>query len=58
MIKYRIHCFCCKRWFEVEEGTQKYKRYKENMNGKFACQTCEDKIYLEARANLFGKLHN
>jgi hypothetical protein len=58
MIRYDVHCFCCKQTFQVVEGTQKYQYFKRNRNGKFACPSCEDKVYSEARANLFSKLRS
>lgn len=56
MIYYETVCFSCKKTFKIVEGTKKYKFYKENMNGKFSCDKCEEKIYQEARKNLFSKL--
>lgn len=56
MIKYKIICFCCKNPFFVEEGSRKYQLYKKNMKGKFACENCDHKVYLEARKGLMGKL--
>lgn len=56
MIMYDVRCFCCKKTFQVVEGSKKYQHFKRNMKGKFSCDACEDKIYLEARGNLFGKL--
>lgn len=56
MITYKIICFCCKNPFFVEEGSRKYQLYKKNMKGKFACENCDHKVYLEARKGLMGKL--
>lgn len=58
MITYDVNCFCCKKTFQVLEGTRKYQMYKRNMKGRFACDICEGQISLEARANLFGKLRS
>ena len=56
MITYEVICFCCKQSFHVVEGTKKYQYYKRNMTGKFSCDACEDKIYVEARRNIISKL--
>ena len=57
MITYDVQCFCCKMTFQVVEGTKKYQYYKRNMNGKFSCDACDNKVFLEARKNLIGKLN-
>lgn len=56
MITYEVTCFCCRKKFLVQEGTKEYQLYKRNRNGKYACEACNNKIYLEARKILFSKL--
>jgi hypothetical protein len=56
MITYDVQCFCCKQTFQVVEGTRKYQLFKRNMKGKFSCEPCDNKIYLEARKSLISKL--
>ncbi|MGN7476227.1 hypothetical protein ACTHOQ_00115 [Solibacillus silvestris] len=56
MITYETTCFCCKKPFLLKEGTKKYQKFKRNMRGKFSCDACDDKIYMEARKHLLGKL--
>lgn len=56
MIRYETICYCCKKTFYVEEGTEKYRLFKRNMRGYHSCESCDAKIYQEARANLFSKL--
>ena len=56
MIYYEATCFCCKKQFKMMEGTRKYQLFKQNMKGKFSCENCDHKIYLEARKNLIAKL--
>ncbi len=55
MIYYESVCVCCKKTFKIVEGTKKYKFYKRNMNGAFFCDSCEEKIYSQARNSLFAK---
>ncbi|MGE7925931.1 hypothetical protein ACQKND_22490 [Viridibacillus arvi] len=56
MIYYKTVCTCCRETFKIIEGTKKYEFYKRNMKGKFVCETCGNKIYLEARKSLISKL--
>lgn len=56
MIRYETICYCCKRTFFVEEGTKKYRLFKQNMRGYHSCETCDAKVYQEARVQLFSKL--
>lgn len=56
MIRYEMICYCCKKTFFVEEGSNKYRLFKQNMRGKYSCESCDAKVYQEARAQLVGKL--
>ena len=56
MITYEAVCFCCKQPFLLVEGTTKYQKYKRNMRGKFSCDSCDDKIHMEARKHMMSKL--
>lgn len=56
MFRYETICYCCKKTFFVLEGTKKYRLYKQNRNGKFSCEHCDDKIYVEARKQFLSKL--
>lgn len=56
MITYEALCFCCKKPFLLVEGTTKYQKYKRNMRGKFSCDSCDDKIHMEARKHMMSKL--
>ena len=38
------------------EGSLKYQKYKKNMGGRFSCEDCDQKIYLEARKYMFAKI--
>ncbi|PEA88148.1 DUF2197 domain-containing protein [Bacillus thuringiensis] len=53
MIFYEVICFCCKSVFLVNEGTEKYKQFKENPKGKYCCDECSRKIRLEAIKHFF-----
>lgn len=53
MIFYEVICFCCKKVFRVYEGTEKYKRFKENQKGMYCCEDCDHKIRIEAIKNFF-----
>ncbi|PEI81476.1 DUF2197 domain-containing protein [Bacillus toyonensis] len=53
MIFYEVICFCCKNVFRVYEGTEKYKQFKKNPNGKYCCDECSHKIRLEAIKHFF-----
>lgn len=48
--------FVVEKNFKMIEGTRKYNLYKRNMKGRFACEDCDNKIYLEARKYLISKL--
>ena len=56
MIFYESVCMCCKKNFKIIEGSLKYQKYKKNMNGRFSCEDCDQKIYLEARKYMFAKI--
>ncbi|WP_274307166.1 hypothetical protein [Solibacillus daqui] len=56
MFRYETICYCCKKVFFVEEGSNKYRLFKQNMQGKYSCEQCDAKVYQEARAQLFSKL--
>lgn len=56
MIRYETICYCCKKTFFVEEGSNKYRLFKQNMRGKYSCEPCDANVYQEARAQLVGKL--
>lgn len=55
MIYYEATCMYCKRPFKLLEGTRKYQEYKQNRNGKFACDDCERRIEADARKYLFDR---
>jgi uncharacterized protein YlaI len=56
MIFYESICICCKKNFKILEGTLKYQKYKTNMQGRFTCENCDHKIYMEARKYMMGKI--
>lgn len=55
MIYYEADCMYCKKPFKLLEGTRKYQQYKQNRNGKFACDDCERRIEADARKYLFDR---
>lgn len=52
--RYDVTCYCCRRVFDVFEGTQAYDRVKRNRKGMHCCEDCKQRIELEARLQ-FGK---
>ncbi|MBY0598651.1 MULTISPECIES: hypothetical protein [Bacillales] len=52
---YEVICMSCRQIFKVYEGTQIYKRFKENRKGKYNCEQCSHNIQLEAIKNFFNK---
>ena len=56
MISYKANCIFCKKGFRIVEGTNKYRVFKQNMQGKYSCDDCDRKIEHEAKRNLIGKL--
>ncbi|MFL0582053.1 DUF2197 domain-containing protein [Solibacillus silvestris] len=57
MITYETICYCCKKPFLLIEGTVKYRNYKRNMQGKFSCDSCDNKIFSEARSHFLRKIN-
>ncbi|GIN88822.1 hypothetical protein J6TS2_52080 [Heyndrickxia sporothermodurans] len=53
MIVYEVICLCCKKAFQLHEGTAKYKQFKKNRKGKFCCDDCSHKIKMEAIKHFF-----
>ncbi|MEY9975018.1 hypothetical protein ABH966_005442 [Lysinibacillus sp. RC46] len=37
MISYKVTCIFCKKDFQILEGTNKYRVYKQNMAGRYSC---------------------
>ncbi len=56
MIYYMATCIFCKKEFRIIEGTNKYRVFKQNMQGKYSCDDCDGQVEHEAKRNLMGKL--
>lgn len=56
MISYKATCIFCKKDFQILEGTNKYRLYKQNMGGRYSCDDCDRIIQHEAKKTLMGKL--
>lgn len=49
-------CYLCKKKFSSMEGTDAYQRIKVNKKGLHCCESCKEKIELEARLQLGRRL--
>jgi DNA-directed RNA polymerase subunit RPC12/RpoP len=54
MIYYMATCIFCKKEFRIIEGTNKYRVFKQNMQGKYPCDDCDRQNEDEAKRNLMG----
>ncbi|PWU68192.1 DUF2197 domain-containing protein [Gracilibacillus dipsosauri] len=53
MFHYEVKCYNCKNVFKVYEGSERYKKFKENRKAIFCCDDCGHKIRLAAIKNFF-----
>jgi len=53
MFFYKVTCLFCKKEFKLYDNDPQYQKYKRNMQGKFSCPTCKERIESDARKMRF-----
>jgi uncharacterized protein YlaI len=53
MIFYTVTCLFCKKEFKLYDNDPQYQKFKRNMQGKFSCPTCKERIESDARKMRF-----
>lgn len=56
MFYYEVVCCSCRQKFKLDEGSLKYKLFKERTNEVFRCEECESKIRMDAIKNFLSYL--